>query len=88
MASKMAIMAKYGNFEYLVEYPIWMSIKRTLIDTHIGNSARYSKCPYLAIMAILEAISHLLIVRKSIFQDWILITYIEPHQNQLTPKWK
>ena len=29
MAPKMAIMAKYGHFEYLVEYPIWVSIKRT-----------------------------------------------------------
>ena len=26
----MAIMAKYGHFEYLVEYPIWVSIKRYL----------------------------------------------------------
>ena len=30
MASKMANMAKYGHFEYLIEYPIWVSIKRTL----------------------------------------------------------
>ena len=28
MASKMVIMAKYGHFEYVVEYPIWVSIKR------------------------------------------------------------
>ena len=27
-ASKMVKMAKYGHFEYVVEYPIWMSIKR------------------------------------------------------------
>ena len=26
----MANMAKYGHFEYLVEYPIWVSIKKTL----------------------------------------------------------
>ena len=26
----MANMAKYGHFEYLVEYPIWVSIKTTL----------------------------------------------------------
>jgi hypothetical protein len=31
MASKMAEMAKYGLFDYLVEYPIWVSIKRTLM---------------------------------------------------------
>ena len=30
MASKMAIKAKYGHFEYLEEYLIWVSIKRTL----------------------------------------------------------
>ena len=24
----MTIMAKYGHFEYVVEYPIWVSIKR------------------------------------------------------------
>jgi hypothetical protein len=30
MDSKMAEMAKYGLFDYLVEYPIWVSIKRTL----------------------------------------------------------
>ena len=26
----MVIMAKNGHFDYLVEYPIWVSIKRTL----------------------------------------------------------
>ena len=30
MASKMAIIAKYGHFEYVVDYPIWVSIKKTL----------------------------------------------------------
>ena len=25
---KMVKMAKYGHFEYVVEYPIWVSIKR------------------------------------------------------------
>ena len=29
MAFKMANMAKYGHFEYLIEYPIWVSIKIT-----------------------------------------------------------
>ena len=28
IASKMVKMAKYGHFEYVVEYPIWVSIKR------------------------------------------------------------
>ena len=28
MASKMSKMAKYRHFEYVVEYPIWVSIKR------------------------------------------------------------
>ena len=28
MASKMVKMAKFGHFEYVVEYPIWVSIKR------------------------------------------------------------
>ena len=27
---KMANMSKYGNFSFVVEYPIWVSIKRTL----------------------------------------------------------
>ena len=27
---KMVKMAKYGHFEYVVEYPIWVSIKKTL----------------------------------------------------------
>ena len=85
MAFKMAIMAKYGHFEYLSEldllYPFkrkrqktyensWIlkhSVKYLLIDTHIGYSTMYSKWPYLAIMAILEAISYLLMVRKSFF---------------------
>ena len=30
MAFKMVKMAKYGHFEYVVEYPIWVSIKRYL----------------------------------------------------------
>ena len=30
MAFKMVEMAKYGHFEYVVEYPIWMFIKRYL----------------------------------------------------------
>ena len=30
MAFKMVEMAKYGHFEYVVEYPIWVSIKRYL----------------------------------------------------------
>ena len=30
MAYKMVKMAKYGNFEYVVEYPIWVSIKSSL----------------------------------------------------------
>ena len=29
MASKMVIMAKYGYIEYLIEYPIWVSIQIT-----------------------------------------------------------
>ena len=33
-----------------------------MIDTRIGYSTRYSKLPYLAILAILEAISSLLMV--------------------------
>ena len=28
MASKMVKMAKYGHFDYVVEYPIWVSFKR------------------------------------------------------------
>ena len=27
---KMANRSKYGNFNFVVEYPIWVSIKRTL----------------------------------------------------------
>ena len=27
---KMANRSKYGNFDFVVEYPIWVSIKRTL----------------------------------------------------------
>ena len=30
MASKMVKMAEYGHFEYVVEYPTWVSIKRYL----------------------------------------------------------
>ena len=30
VAFKMVKIAKYGHFEYLVEYPIWVYIKRTL----------------------------------------------------------
>ena len=30
IASKMFKMAKYGPFEYVIEYPIWVSIKRYL----------------------------------------------------------
>ena len=29
MATKMANIDKYGHFEYIVEYPIWVSIKKT-----------------------------------------------------------
>ena len=60
--------------------------KDLLIDTHIGYFTTYSKWPYLAIMAILEAISYLLMVRKSFFKDWILIYYIEPHKNLFMQK--
>ena len=30
MAFKMVKIAKYGHFGYVVEYPIWVSIKRSL----------------------------------------------------------
>ena len=55
-----------------------LPIKILLIDTHVRYSTRYSKWPYVAIMAILEAISYLIMVGKAFVQDWILITYIEP----------
>ena len=42
----MAIMAKYGHFEYLVEYPIWVSIKRTLTGKLVlaGQNLIYCIC--------------------------------------------
>ena len=30
IALKIAKRSKYGNFNFVVEYPIWMSIKKTL----------------------------------------------------------
>ena len=30
MASEIVKKAKYGHFEYVVEYPLWVSIKRYL----------------------------------------------------------
>ena len=30
IALKIAKKSKYGNFNFVVEYPIWLSIKRTL----------------------------------------------------------
>ena len=53
MAFKMVKMTLYGHFEYVVEYPIWVSIKRYLT----GKLA----------LTILKAIASLLMVRKSFF---------------------
>ena len=32
MAYKMAIMSKYGRFEYLVGYPIWLFMVKLVLD--------------------------------------------------------
>ena len=44
MASKMVKMAKYGHFEYVVEYPIWMSIKRYLMGKLVLSYQNWINC--------------------------------------------
>ena len=56
-----------------------------LVWFNMGNVDPVSKKWFLDHLNILEAISSLLMVRKSFFWDWILITHIEQHQNH---KWK
>ena len=38
-------MAKYGHFEYVVEYPIWVSIKRTLTGKLVVDGQNFIYCP-------------------------------------------
>ena len=45
MTFKMAMMAKYCHFEYLVEYPIWVSIKRTLTGKLAVDGQNLIYCP-------------------------------------------
>ena len=42
---KMANMSKYGNFSFVVEYPIWVSIKRTLTGKLALDGQNYVNCP-------------------------------------------
>ena len=42
---KMAYRSKYGNFNFVVEYPIWVSIKRTLTGKMAVNGQIFTYCP-------------------------------------------
>ena len=44
---KMANMSKYGNFSFVVEYPIWVSIKRTLTGKLVVDGQNFIYCPQL-----------------------------------------
>ena len=44
MASKKSRMAKNGNFEYLIEYPIWVSIKKTLTGKLVLDGLNLINC--------------------------------------------
>ena len=42
---KMANRSKYGNFNFVVEYPIWVSIKRTLTGKLAVDGQNFIYCP-------------------------------------------
>jgi len=49
MALKIVKMVRYGHFEYVVEYPIWVSIKRSLagkLALACQNWMRKNQRPY------------------------------------------
>ena len=41
---KMANRSKYGNFNFVVEYPTWVSIKRTLTGKLAVDGQNYIYC--------------------------------------------
>ena len=44
---KMANRSKYGNFNFVVEYPIWVSIKRTLTGKLAVGGQNFIYCVQL-----------------------------------------
>ena len=42
---KMANRSKYGNFNFVVEYPIWVSIKITLMGKLAVDGQNFIYCP-------------------------------------------
>ena len=67
---------------------LWWFLDIFLIETYIGQFTSYSKLTILAILEIFQGISYWQIVKKKLFKDWILITHMEPCQNQLMHEWK